>query len=442
METRRNRLAGDFGGMRLFIFVLPTVIMMVFQGLYTIVDTVFVSYFAGTDALAAINVVTPLINLTVGLGTMLAAGGNAVIARNMGEGNGVQAKENFTLIILFTAGTGTLLALGTALRLDAVLGFLGAAGRILPFAKSYLGTMLLFLPFYMLQTVFANLFVTAGHPGLGSVLAILAGVLNILLDYIFIVCCGMGIRGAALGTGIGVCLPAVSGILFFCVSRKETLCFVKTHFKLKVIAESCFNGSSEMVGQLAGAVTTLLFNLSMLRLAGEDGVAAVTVINYSGFLFHTFYIGFSMGTAPLIGYNHGSGDRERQRKLLSRCVRFITAASGGVFLLCFFLSPVIAGIFAGESENVYFLALRGLRIFSLSFLFSGWNLFISSVFTAVSGGKTSALLSFLRTFVLLAAAILILPGLLGVTGIWLAAPAAELLAFGISYFLFHVCLIK
>lgn len=197
-----------------------------------------------------------------------------------------------------------------------------------------------------------------------------------------------------------------------------------------------------MVGQLAGAVTTLLFNLSMLRLAGEDGVAAVTVINYSGFLFHAFYIGFSMGAAPLIGYNHGSGDRERQRKLLSRCVRFITAASGGGFLLCFFLSPVIAGIFAGESENVYFLALRGLRIFSLSFLFSGWNLFISSVFTAVSDGKTSALLSFLRTFVLLAAAILILPGLLGVTGIWLAVPAAELFAFGISYFLFCICLIK
>lgn len=428
MEQKVNRLAGDFRGIELVTFALPTMIMMVFQGLYTIVDTFFVSWFVSTDALGAINVVTPVISLTVGVGTMFAAGGNAVIARSMGEGRNRQAKEEFTLIGITGMAVGMAMAIVIRIWLKEALLFLGAEGRLFVFAKEYLTVLLFFLPAYMLQTIFANLFVTAGRPGLGSGLAIGAGILNIILDYMFIVVLGLGIRGAAFGTGIGATFVTAAGIVFFGAHRRGTLYFVRPRMRIRVLAESCVNGSSEMVGQLSGAVTTLLFNLSGFRLAGENGVAAITILNYSQFLFHTIYIGFSMGTAPVIGYAYGSGDFRRQTRIIGSCVRFIAAASGCVFLISFFGGPAMVRIFAGGDGAVYLLAAEGIRIVSFGFLFSGFNLFVSSMFTALSNGKVSAFLSFVRTFVLLAAAILILPKFLGITGVWLAVPAAEFAA--------------
>lgn len=433
MKEKQNRLADDFHGIKLIAFALPVMLMMLFQGFYTIVDTIFVSHFVSTDALAAINVVTPVINLTVGLGTMLAAGGNAVIARNMGEGKGRQAKENFTMIVSSGLAAGMILAVTVGLRLEEILILLGAEGRLFDYAGEYLGCLLFFIPAYMLQTIFANLFVTAGHPGLGSGLSIGAGILNIILDYFFIVICDMGIKGAALGTGIGVGLVTFAGLIFFGVVNKNgTLCFCRPHLSIGVLAECCLNGSSEMTGQLSGAVTTLLFNLSMFRLAGEDGVAAITILNYSQFLFCTIYIGFSMGAAPVIGYNYGSGNYRRQERIIRQCLRLTAAASCGIFLLSFFGGHLIVRMFTDEMADVYALAADGLKIFAFGFLFSGFNLFISSMFTALSNGKVSAFLSFLRTFVLLTAAILILPKLFGITGVWLAVPAAELLACLIS----------
>ena len=477
MKKENNRLAKNFRGVSLFLFALPAMVMMVFQGLYTIVDTVFVARFVNTDALSAINIVTPVLSLTVGLGTMLAAGGNAVISRNMGEGYGQLAKENFTLIILSGAVSGMVLAGAIFTWMKELLFFLGAKGILYSYAGDYLGVLLFFLPAYMLQTIFANLFVTAGHPGLGTVLSVGSGVLNIVLDYVFIIICHMGINGAALGTGLGVSFTVIGGIVFFRpermnrknvykereqrnrkiqpkerkkknrginrVERERTLCFCKTPFRMEVLLESCINGSSEMVGQLSAAVTTLLFNLSMLRLAGKDGVAAITIMNYLQFLFHGLYIGFSMGTAPVIGYHYGMSISEKESApddsdghsskrlygIIGLCMRFVLVVSIGVFLLSFLGSEMLVGMFAGKSKTVYQLAAGGMKIFSFSFLFSGLNIFISAMFTALSNGKVSAFLSFFRTFVLLTAAILILPRFLGITGVWLAAPAAEFLAF-------------
>ena len=446
MKKETNRLAEDFNGVSLFLFALPAMVMMVFQGLYTIVDTVFVARFVNTDALSAINIITPVLSLTVGLGTMLAAGGNAVISRNMGEGNGQLAKENFTLIILSGAVSGIALAAAIFTGMEQLLFFLGAKGALYPYAKDYLGVLLFFIPAYMLQTIFANLFVTAGHPGLGTVLSVASGVLNIALDYVFIVICRMGISGAALGTGLGVSLTVLGGLIFFRPEKKNrerTLSFCKTPFRIEVMAESCLNGSSEMVGQLAAAVTTLLFNWSMLKLSGKDGVAAITIMNYLQFLFHGLYIGFSMGTAPVMGYGYGAFmsekresaldaseclNKKRLYRIIGLCMRFVLSASAGVFLLSFLGSEILVGVFAGDSRTVYLLAAGGMKIFSFSFLFSGLNIFISAMFTALSNGKVSAFLSFLRTFVLLTAAILILPCFLGITGVWLAVPAAEFLA--------------
>ena len=417
-------------------FAFPTIVMMVFMGLYTIVDTIFVARFVSTDALSAINIVCPVINLTVGLGTMIAAGGSAVVSRKMGAGLEQEAKEDFTLLVLAAAGIGAAILICGTLWLNPILLALGASERLLPFCRDYLGLLLLFLPANVIQTVYANLFVTAGKPGLGFGLSVLAGLANILLDYVFIVLGGMEIRGAALGTGLGYLIPAAAGTVFFFRNR-GALFFVKPRWRGALLTESCLNGSSEMVGQLAAALTTFLFNLTMMERLGEDGVAAVTIMIYSQFLLNTLFIGFSMGVAPVIGFHYGSGNRKQQRKILSICIRFLAAASLLIFALSISGGPLVVRMFTPDASRVYEIAAAGFPVFSVSFLFCGFNIFISALFTALSNGKISAVLSFLRTFGLLCGGILLLPRLFGITGVWMAVPMAE----GIMFFVSLGCLI-
>lgn len=417
-------------------FAFPTIVMMVFMGLYTIVDTIFVARFVSTDALSAINIVCPVINLTVGLGTMIAAGGSAVVSRKMGAGLEQEAKEDFTLLVLAAAGIGAAILICGTLWLNPILLALGASERLLPFCRDYLGLLLLFLPANVIQTVYANLFVTAGKPGLGFGLSVLAGLANILLDYVFIVLGGMEIRGAALGTGLGYLIPAAAGTVFFFRNR-GALSFVKPRWRGALLTESCLNGSSEMVGQLAAALTTFLFNLTMMERLGEDGVAAVTIMIYSQFLLNTLFIGFSMGVAPVIGFHYGSGNRKQQRKILSICIHFLAAASLLIFALSISGGSLVVRMFTPDASRVYEIAAAGFPVFSVSFLFCGFNIFISALFTALSNGKISAVLSFLRTFGLLCGGILLLPRLFGITGVWMAVPMAE----GIMFFVSLGCLI-
>ena len=417
-------------------FAFPTIVMMVFMGLYTIVDTIFVARFVSTDALSAINIVCPVINLTVGLGTMIAAGGSAVVSRKMGAGLEQEAKEDFTLLVLAAAGIGAAILICGTLWLNPILLALGASERLLPYCRDYLGLLLLFLPANVIQTVYANLFVTAGKPGLGFGLSVLAGLANILLDYVFIVLGGMEIRGAALGTGLGYLIPAAAGTVFFFRNR-GALFFVKPRWRGALLTESCLNGSSEMVGQLAAALTTFLFNLTMMERLGEDGVAAVTIMIYSQFLLNTLFIGFSMGVAPVIGFHYGSGNRKQQRKILSICIRFLAAASLLIFALSISGGSLVVRMFTPDASRVYEIAAAGFPVFSVSFLFCGFNIFTSALFTALSNGKVSAVLSFLRTFGLLCGGILLLPRFFGITGVWMAVPMAE----GIMFFVSLGCLI-
>ena len=302
--------------------------------------------------------------------------------------------------------------------------------------KDYLMVLFLFIPANILQTLFSNLFVTAGKPGLGFGLSVLAGVANIILDYIFIVPCGLGIRGAALGTGFGYLLPTVAGLVYFARS-KGTLSFTRPKMKWAVIGESCFNGSSEMVSQLATAVTTFLFNRTMMNLLGENGVAAITIIIYSQFLLNTLYIGYSMGIAPIIGFNYGNRNDVQQKRVFSISMRFIGFASVLIFAISMFGGSHIVRLFADDTSEVYQIAANGFTIFSYSFLFCGLNNFTTAMFTALSNGKVSAVLSFLRTFGLLAGGILLLPHIWGITGVWLAVPVAE----GIMFVVSTICLI-
>ncbi|MCI8418340.1 MAG: MATE family efflux transporter [Lachnospiraceae bacterium] len=431
-----HALDQEWRGASLLGFAFPTIVMMIFMGLYTVVDTIFVARYVSTDALSAVNIVCPVIHVTVGLGTMLAAGGNAVVSRNMGARREQEAMEDFTLLVTAAAALGFVILIAGTLWIDELVYALGASDLLFPYCKDYLGVLFLFIPANIIQTVFANLFVTAGRPGLGCGLAVIAGLANIVLDYVFLEICGFGIRGAALGTGCGYLIPAMAGLGFFWKS-KGGLSFRRPKWRWGVLGESCLNGSSEMVGQLAAAVTTYLFNIAMMDLLGEDGVAAITIMIYSQFLLNTLYIGFSMGVAPVIGFQYGSQNREGQRKVFQISISFLAMASLLLFAVSSLGGPWIIGGFVPETSRVYSLAEEGFSIFSYSFLFCGLNIFTSAMFTALSNGKVSGVLSFLRTFGFLTSGILLLPRIWGIAGIWLAVPVAE----GSMFFVSVICLL-
>lgn len=401
--------------------------MMIFMGLYTVVDTIFVARFVDTNALSALNIVCPVINLIVGFGTMLATGGSAIIARKMGAGKQTRAAQDFTLIIAVGILSGVLIAVTGTAFIDGIVQYLGANRILFPYCREYLFILLLFTPASILQVLFQNLFVTAGRPGLGMLLGISAGIANIFLDYFFMVPLQMGIKGAALGTGIGYLIPAAAGLLFFSAG-KSNLHFKRPVIDIAVLTESCTNGCSEMVSQGAAAVTTYLFNRIMMRLLGENGVAAITILIYTQFLLNALFIGFSMGVAPVISYHYGKRDKKQLKNIFSICMRFVFFLSVSVFMAAFLFGPQLVHIFSEKGTPVYEIARNGFLIFPFSFLFCGLNIFISAAFTALSNGKLSAVLSFLRTFGFITVLLLTLPALFGVTGVWLAVPVAELLA--------------
>ena len=321
-ETQKNPLAESFNVISLIRFAFPSMVMMLFMGLYTIVDTIFVARFVDMNALSSINIVCPVINLIVGLGTMLATGGSAVVAKKMGNGNTEEARSNFTLIVVAGAVIGLLITAAGLVFLDEIIWGLGASKVLFPYCKDYLTIQLICAAFNMMQVLYQNLFVTAGKPALGLALAVLAGTSNIVFDYVFIVLLQMGIKGAAIGTGIGYMIPSIIGTIFFLMKRSE-LHFCKPNMDASVLLKSCSNGVSELVSQCSTAVTTFLFNITMMKLLGEDGVAAITVLIYSQFLLTTLYIGFSMGTAPVVSYNYGSGNVKQLKKTVRICFSFI-----------------------------------------------------------------------------------------------------------------------
>ncbi|TCO75194.1 MATE family efflux transporter [Marinisporobacter balticus] len=430
-EQSINPLAQKFNIKLLLQFAFPTIFMMVFMGLYTIVDTIFVARLVNTNALSAINIVCPVINIIVGLGTMLATGGNAIISRKMGNNNEQEVHEDFSLIILTGLTIGVLIAILGLLYIESIIKVLGASDLLFPYCKDYLKILLIFTPASILQVLFQNLFVTAGKPSLGFWLVVFAGCTNALFDYVFIAILKMGIAGAALATSMGYMIPTVAGCIFF-LQNKGGLHLCKPKMRLSILCESCFNGSSEMVSQLATAVTTFLFNATMLKLLGEDGVAAITIIIYSQFLLTTLYIGFSMGVAPIIGYNYGSRNINQLRSVFQLCIGFVFTVSILVFLISFLGGEYIVRTFAKDSDTVYSIAQNGFAIFAFSFLFSGLNIFACAMFTALSNGKISAILSFLRTFGFITIGLIVLPKILNINGIWLAIPVAEFLTFLLS----------
>lgn len=419
-----NALARAFTLASLLRFAFPTMLMMVFNGLYTIVDVIFVARFVNADALSSINIVTPAMGLLWGLGAMLGTGGSALIARKMGGNDNSGARRNFSLLVLISVLIGLALSGLGLFFLERIIRVLGANDLLAPYCRAYLGMLLIFAPACLLQVLFAEFFVTAGRPTLGMGLIIGAGLANMLLDYIFLAFLGMGVGGAALATGLGFLIPTLGGLLFF-FYNKGPLRFTRPQMRAREFFGMCFNGSSEMVAQLSLSVIIFLFNITMLRLAGEAGVAALTIIIYSEYFLVTLFLGFSMGVAPVISYNYGSRNDAQQRRIFRACLLFISAASILIFLIALLFAPALIGVFAAPGSTVFALAEQGFKIFVFNFLFCGYGIFASALFTALSNGKVSALLAFLRTFVLIGLFLLALPEFFGLTGVWLATPLAE-----------------
>ena len=417
-------ISKDFKFSSLLYFAMPSVIMMIFSSLYAIVDGVFVSRYVGSDALSASNIVFPIITIIIAVAVMLGTGGSAVIARRMGEGKIDSARQGFTFIVMTGIVFGIVVMIVGLVWLKPIVILLGATERLLRDGMIYIGILLVFGPLYVLQLIFQVFFVTEGKPDLGLAVTVVGGISNVVFDYLFMGPMNMGIAGAAIATGIGQAIPAIAGLIYFSLHRKN-LYFVKFKIDFGLLKESCFNGSSEMVSNLATSVVTFLFNIIMLKLRGEDGVAAITIALYGQFLFNSLYLGYSMGVAPVISFNYGRKNTRLLKRIVKICLIFMTVSSVSITALSLIGNDLVVGVFVPPGSHTFEIASNGCFLFAFNFLFSGINIFTSSMFTALSNGKISAMVSFLRTFVFLVLSILSMPYIIGEAGVWLSVPIAE-----------------
>ena len=417
-------------------FALPTVIATVFMTIYSTIDGVFVSNLVGTDALSAVNIVSPFLMITIAIGTMIGMGGNALVAKKLGEGKKEEARENFTLLLLMATIISIIMSSAGLLFKEPILRMLGANDALFPLADAYATPLFIIIPFALLGMLFQMFFVSEGKPGYGMAFSIIGGIINIVLDYVLIKTLNMGIQGAAIATGIGYAFPSVIGLIYFTLHRNGNLYFVKPKLDWSVIVKASGNGMSEMVTMLSTSVVTIAMNNIMIRLAGTDGVSAITIILYAQSLLSSIYMGYATGISPIISFNYGKDDTDNLKKIHKISLQIIAIMSIAAFLISFVLAKPIVQIFTPVGSSVYIMAMEVFKIFAVAFLFMGFNVYSSSMFTALNNGKVSAILSFLRTLVFLLASLMIFPTIFGVTGVWIATPIAELLGLGMTYYYF------
>ena len=408
-------------------FALPTVISNLFMSIYMMVDGIFVANCVNTNALSAVNIVMPYVMIVLALGTMMGTGGSAVVSKLLGEGKEREAKENFSFICLVCLIVCTLVSVLSFVFRRPLLYMLGASDLIYDYCLSYATPLFFVAPLALLGMALQSFFIAAGKPGLGMTFSLAGGAVNIFLDWLFIARFGWETIGAALATGIGYSIPGIAGILYFAFARKGTLSFVLPKWRGRVLLKTVTNGSSEMVAMTASGITTIMMNTVVMKLAGEDGVAAISILIYTMSILTSVYMGYALGVAPVISYNFGAKNTDNLKKCHKINLRIIAISSLAMYLLGFVLRNPIISIFADKGTSVFAMAESGYLLFSISYLYSGFNMYSSSFFTALGDGKTSAIISFCRGLIFLTAAIYILSAFFGLNGLWLAMPAAELL---------------
>ena len=416
-------------------FAVPTIAMTVFMSFYTMVDGLFVSNLIGTDALSAINLTAPVIQLVTAISTMLATGGSAVIMKKMGEQKTNEAREDFAFLILVNVVVGVVMCALGYLTMHSVFAGMHLSTDVEGYCVEYLSRYLLFTVPILLMNNFTLYMIASEKATLSLVCSVTGGVLNMVLDYVLIAGFDMGIGGAAVATGLGYSVTAVVGLFVFC-RKKSLLHFQKPVVRGRVLVNAATNGCSEMATALVTGIITMMFNWTMLRYVGEDGVAAVTIIMYVLMFASSLYTGYSYGVAPMISFYYGEQNREKLRKLVAVSLKVIAVISVLTVAASFALTRPLVSVFARPDNPVYDLAVTGNRICTFALFFIGFNIFASGLFTALSNGVVSAVLAFSRSFVSMLVTMLVLPVFLGVNGIWLATPAAELMALALSVGMF------
>lgn len=427
------QLSEHFTYNKLLRFVFPSIVMMIFTSIYSVVDGLFVSNFVGKTALASINLILPFLMGLSALGFMIGTGGSAIVAKTLGEGDPKRANSYFSMLVYVTAIGGIILALLGMLLVPSVVSFLGAEGELLSNCILYGRISFISMPAFMLQNVFQSFFVTAEKPKLGLAVIITAGVTNMILDLLFVGILGFGLAGAAVATVCGEMIGGLFPIFYFSRKNSSLLRLGKTQFNGRILMQTCVNGSSELMTNLSSSIVNSLYNIQLMKFAGENGVAAYAAIMYVNFIFIAIFLGYSIGSAPIISYHYGAGNDGELKNLYKKSLQLVGSWGILLFILAQLLATPLAKLFVGYDSTLLAMTQTGFRIYSLVYIINGFNIFGSSFFTALSNGVVSAVISFLRTLVFQIGAVFILPIVFGgINGIWSSVTVAELLTLCIT----------
>ena len=426
------QLSDHFDFKKLFRFTVPTILMMVFTSIYGVVDGFFVSNFAGKTPFAAINLIMPFVMVIGGMGFMIGTGGTALVSKVLGEGDRKKANEFFTMMLIVVVILAVVVsALGIAF-IRPVAKLLGADEQMMGYCVVYGRIVIAFSVAFMLQNVFQSFLIAAEKPKLGLITILAAGCTNMVLDALFVGVFKWGVAGAAVATGISECVGGFIPLIYFILPNKSLLRVVKTKLDIKAILQACGNGSSELMSNISSSVVGMLYNIQLGRLAGENGIAAYGVLMYVQFVFIAIFIGYSIGVAPIIGYNYGAQNYAELKSMRKKSFTIMGVLGVVLAAVAFCFAKPLAKIFVSYDAELLDLTVRAFKIYAIHFLLCGFNIFASSFFTALNNGGVSAAISFLRTLVFQTAAVIIMPIMFGVNGIWWAVVVAEVCAFIIS----------
>ncbi len=427
------QLSEHFTYKKIFRFALPSIVMMVFTSIYGVVDGTFVSNFVGKTPFAAVNLVWPFLMILGAFGFMIGTGGSALVAKTLGENKKEDANRYFTMLITLVVILGILLTIFGLIVVRPLSHALGARGQMLEDCVTYGRTLMIFNTAFMLQSVFQSLFITAEKPRLGLIMTVAAGLTNMVLDALFIAVFKWGLVGAALASGLSQCIGGILPLIYFLSSKNDTpLKFVKTKMEGKVLLKACANGASELMTTVSSSLVSMLYNFQLMRLAGQNGIAAYGAVMYVEFAFIAVFIGYSIGTAPIVSYHYGSENHNEVKNMLQKSFKIMSVLGITMMVLAQILASPLAKVFVGYDKKLFDMTVHGFRLFSFYFILAGINIYASSFFTALNNGMISAIISFSRTLGFETLAVIILPIFLQLDGVWLAITVAEICAFVIS----------
>ena len=425
-------LSDHFTLPKLLRFTLPLVCMMIFTSIYLVIDGFFVSNYVGKTALAAVNMVYPIIMILGSIGFMFGSGGSALVAAMLGEGEKEKAKKTFTLMYIFPMALGFVVSIPAFIFIPDICVLMGAQGQLLSDCLIYGRFLLVTVVLFIVQMESQIFFVTAERPKLGLMATILGCGSNIILDALFCAVFKWGIEGAAAATAISQAIGGIIPLLYFSFAKNNKLHFTKPEMNWRHIKKSASNGFSELLSNTSASIVAMLFNFQLMKFAGEDGVAAYSVLMYVNMLFLASFLGFSSGSSPIVSYNYGSENHEQLKGVFKNITNLIGYSSLVMLILSFILAKPLSFLFVGYDEELYSMTVRAFHIYAFSFIFSGINIFSSSFFTALNNGIISAFLSFLRSFCLPCILVFVLPFFLGLEGIWYTLVLSEEIAFFFS----------